>query len=76
MDSIVLYTEEIDDLRDAAEELFSQLESFPLRKNSIAILFAEEDTNYSELYALLSARWSFPRARNELKKKRSGSALR
>ena len=45
MDSIVLYTEEIDDLRDAAEELFSQLESFPLRKNSIAILFAEEDTN-------------------------------
>ncbi|MBO6210510.1 MAG: hypothetical protein J6N99_07445, partial [Schwartzia sp.] len=60
MDSIVLYTEEIDDLRDAAEELFSQAEGFRRRKHSVAILFAEEDTNYPELHELLSERWDFP----------------
>lgn len=60
MDSIVLYTEEIDDLRDAAEELFSQAEGFRRRKHSVAILFAEEDTNYPELHGLLSERWDFP----------------
>ncbi len=60
MDSIVLYTEEIDDLGEAAEELFAQADKFPLKKNTLAVLFAEEDCDYPALYALLSARWRFP----------------
>lgn len=60
MDSIVLYTEEIDDLGEAAEELFAQAESFPLKKHTLAVLFAEEETDYPALYELLAARWDFP----------------
>ena len=30
MDSIVLYTEEIDDLEEAAAEIFAKAEDFPL----------------------------------------------
>jgi hypothetical protein len=60
MDSIVAYTEEIDDLEEAAAELFSQLEGFRFRKNSLAILYAEEDTDYPALYELLSQKWDFP----------------
>ncbi len=60
MNSITAYTEEIDDLNGAAEALFSQVEGFRLQKNSLAILFAEEDTDYPRLYALLSKKWKFP----------------
>ena len=60
MDSLTLYTEEIDDLAEAAADLFEQASSFAFRKNTIAILFAEEDTDFPGLYALLSARWKFP----------------
>ena len=60
MDSIVLYTEEIDDLEEAAEELFSQMEGFSLKKNSMAILYTEEDTEYGELYDILKEKWDFP----------------
>jgi len=60
MRSIVAYTEEIDDLDAATEELFAQVRDFELARNSLAILFAEEDTDYPALYALLSQRWDFP----------------
>ena len=60
MDSIVLYTEEIDDLGEAAEELFAQAETFPLKQNTLAVLFAEEDCDYPALYERLSSRWDFP----------------
>ena len=60
MNSTVIYTEEIDDLEEAAEELFAQAEQFAFCKNSLAILFTEEETEYPELYRLLSAKWDFP----------------
>ncbi|MBQ7564241.1 MAG: FIST C-terminal domain-containing protein [Lachnospiraceae bacterium] len=60
MNSITLYTEEIDDLNEAALELFSQAEEFVFQKNSMGILYTEEDTDYSELYGLLSEKWDFP----------------
>ncbi len=60
LDSIVLYTEEIDDLQETAAELFSQAAEFPLKKNTLAIIYAEEEVDYPELYRLLSERWDFP----------------
>lgn len=60
MDSIVVYTEEIDDLNDAVDELFEKMEGFTFRKNSLGILMTEEDTNYQELYSLLSEKLDFP----------------
>ena len=60
MDSITLYTEEIDNLNEAAAELFAQAESFIFKKNSMGIIFTEEDTDYKELYTLLAKRWNFP----------------
>ena len=60
MDSVVLYTEEIDDLKEAAKELFSQAKDFPLKKNSVALIYAEEYTDFPALYALLSKQWDFP----------------
>ncbi len=60
MDSIVLYTEEIDDLREAAAELLVQTWEFPLKKHSLAILFTEEDTDFEGLYPILAEHWDFP----------------
>ena len=60
MDSVVLYTEEIDDLQEAAKDLFEQANAFPLKKNSVALLYAEEYTDFPALFALLSKRWDFP----------------
>ena len=60
MDSIVAYTDEIDDLEEAAKEIFSQTAGFEFKKNSLAIVMAEDETDYPELYRLLSVRWSFP----------------
>ncbi|WP_406043732.1 FIST N-terminal domain-containing protein [Succinimonas sp.] len=60
MDSITAYTEEIDDLAQAASEIFEQVKDFTLRKNSIGIIFAEEETNYAELYGILRQKWDFP----------------
>ncbi len=60
MDSIVLCTEEIDDLGEAVEELFAQAEGFALKKHTLAVLFTEEDADYSTLYELLSGQWGFP----------------
>ena len=60
MDSIVLYTEEIDDLQEAVREIFEQADGFGLKKNSLAILFTEDETDYPELYNLLAEKWKFP----------------
>ena len=60
MESIVLYTEEIDDLQEAVREIFEQAEGFLLKKNSLAILFTEDETDYPELYDLLAEKWKFP----------------
>lgn len=60
MESIVLYTEEIDNLSEAAEELFAQAEGFKLHKNTLGVLFVEEETDYPALYELLSSHWKFP----------------
>lgn len=60
MNSIAVYTEEIDDLNEAVEELTAQAQDFDFRKNSLAVLFTEEETDYPELYRLLSEKWDFP----------------
>lgn len=62
MDSIVLYTEEIDDLDEAVEDLLSQMEArgFALKKNSLALFFTEEATDGPELCRLLAEHWDFP----------------
>ena len=60
MDSITAYTEEIDDLAQAASEIFEQVKDFTLHRNSIGLIFAEEETNYAELYEILKQKWDFP----------------
>ena len=60
MDSIVLYTEEIDDTREAVAELLVQTWEFKLKKHSLAILFTEEDTDYPAIYSILAEHWDFP----------------
>ena len=60
MESITLYTEEIDDLREAVEELVDQLGDFRFLKHSLGILYIEEDTEYDDLYDLLNEQFSFP----------------
>ena len=60
MDSIALYTEEIDDLAEAAEELFAQARDFSFRKHSLALLFAEEELDFPALFPLLAEKWHFP----------------
>ncbi|MCR5399276.1 MAG: FIST C-terminal domain-containing protein [Lachnospiraceae bacterium] len=58
--STVLYTGEIDDLEVAAEELFSQAAGFEFKDNSLAIIFMDAETEYSELYEMLKEKWTFP----------------
>lgn len=60
MQSVVMYTEELDDLADAAEDLFRQAAFFSLQKNSLGIIFADEEMNYLELYGYLRKKWTFP----------------
>ncbi len=60
MRTLVIYTDEIDDLDAAVEELLAQTREFSLAKNSMAVLFAEEDTDYLALYGRLSRHWDFP----------------
>ncbi len=60
MDSRVAYTDEIDDLKEAVQEIYSQMADFELKTNSLAIVFAEEDVEYPEFYKLLSEKWDFP----------------
>lgn len=60
MKSIVLYTEEIDDLELAAEELSAQAAEFEFEENSLGVLFMDEETEYAEFYRLLREKWDFP----------------
>ena len=60
MESKVAYTEELDDLEEAAREIFEQFSDFTLKENSLAIIFMEEDVEYLELYEALREQWDFP----------------
>lgn len=60
MDSRVVYTDIIDEPSEAAREIFDKLDGFVFRKNSLAIIFMEEDTDYHGLYEILSGKWDFP----------------
>ena len=60
MRTIVAYTDEIDDLDMAVEELLDQTRDFTLAKNSMAIVFMEEEADYLAFYERLSKHWSFP----------------
>jgi hypothetical protein len=60
MKTIVAYTEEIDDLDMAVEELLEQTQQFALEKNSMAIVFMEEEADYLAFYERLSKHWRFP----------------
>ena len=58
--SKALFTEEIDDLEVAVEELCEQAKGFDLNKNTIGIIFLDEDTEYGELYPMLKEKWDVP----------------
>ena len=58
--SKVVFTEEIDDLETAVEELCEQVGDFSLQKNSVGIIFMDEDTEYGELYPMLKEKWDIP----------------
>ena len=58
--STVLYTEEIDDIELAAEELLSQASDFKLEENSFGIVFMDVETEYEELYEQLIKKWEIP----------------
>ena len=60
MNSLTIYTNEIDDLEEAASELFAQAEGFVFKRNTLGILFAEDESDYDGLYELLSEKWDFP----------------
>ena len=60
MDSIVIYTEEIDDVREGVAELLVQTWEFPLKKHSLALIFAEEETNFPKFCSILAEHWDFP----------------
>lgn len=61
MKSATLFTEEIDDLDYAVQELRDQLaERLTLKKNTCGILFCDIDTDISELMKALKAEFSFP----------------
>lgn len=61
MKSITLFTEEIDDLEDAIEELKQQLDDgLKLMKNSCGIVFCDKDTEIEELLEELDNNFDFP----------------
>ena len=60
MESRVVYTEEVDDVEEAVKEIFDRFSDFKFQKNSLAIIFSEEEIDYSELYEALSQEWDFP----------------
>ncbi len=60
MNSLTIYTNEIDYLEEAASELFAQAEGFVFQRNTIGILFAEDESDYDGLYELLAEKWDFP----------------
>ena len=58
MKSKVLFTQEMDDLEIAVEDLVRQTEGFEFKKNSIALVYGE-DFEYEELYERLREKWDF-----------------
>ena len=60
MQSKIAFSDEVDDIEAAAEEIFDAFDGFELKKNSLGIIFMEEDVEYPELYEILSKKWSFP----------------
>ena len=60
INSRVLFTEEIDDLEIASEELFSQAEGFEFQDSTVALVFMDVETQNSELYEQLKTKWDFP----------------
>ena len=58
--STVLYTEEIDDIELAAEELLAQASDFKPEENSFGIVFMDAETEYEELYEHLIKNWDIP----------------
>ncbi len=60
MQSKVVYTDEIDEIEDAVDVIFEEFEGFEFKKNSLAIIFMEEDVEYLELYQGLRQKWDFP----------------
>lgn len=60
MISTTVYTEEIDDMQVAAEELYSQLKDFTVRKNTLGIIFCDMETNENELVKELHNYYDFP----------------
>lgn len=59
MRSKVVHTDIIDDMEDAVEEIREGFSDFVLCKNSMGVIFAEEDVEYEELYGELSKYWDF-----------------
>ncbi len=57
MRAITVYTDEIDDMEAAAEELIEKTKGFVPGKNSLAILYVDEDVEYGELYEELRKDW-------------------
>ena len=60
MISINIYTEEIDDLELAVDELREQLKDFAFRKNTLAIAFCDVDTDEEALVEELHKYYDFP----------------
>ncbi len=60
MQSKVVYTDEIDEIEDAVEVILDEFEGFEFKKNSLAIIFMEEDVEYLDLYKGLREKWDFP----------------
>ena len=58
MFSKVVHTDEIDDLNEAAQEIFEQTADFKFAKNSLAIVMCEDETDYPELYSILHDKWN------------------
>jgi len=60
MHSITVYTEEIDDLELAAEELHEQLKDFTIYKNTLGIIFCDVETDEHALVEELHKYYDFP----------------
>ena len=60
MKSVVLFTEEIDDLERAVAELQKQCQGFDFQQHSAGLLFAHPDTNLEELMSLLTEAFAIP----------------
>ncbi len=60
IDSVSLYTEEIDDFEVMYEDLKKEAGDFQFKKNSLAIVFVEEETDYLGMYSEFSKHWDFP----------------